>query len=195
MPNTAFFKRIFSIASTILTCINIWTTKEFSGKDLTIVMFIISNLLTVFGVEFNSKSNTKNMQNIRKLCSGFLIIFSFVLVFDEGKNITRIVSPVIINIVYSIVTVGTCLYCIFLSIHLTTHDDLNKSLATSINTTFNIINEEAINLRDDIERNGGWIEFLKTDIGRQFAEAIKVNTRPKVPKDHLKKHKRRRRRK
>ena len=70
-----------------------------------------------------------------------------------------------------------------------------KSLATSINTTFNIINEEAINLRDDIERNGGWIEFLKTDIGRQFAEAIKVNTRPKVPKDHLKKHKRRRRRK
>ena len=190
MPNTAYFKRIFSIATAILTVINIWSIDQFSGKDLTLAMFIASNLLTIFGVEFDSTSNTKGMQRFRKIASGFLIIFMFVLIFDEGKNLTTNFSNNILNCIYTGIAIFTCLYCIFLSSHLTTHDELNKSLATSIDTTFNIINKEAVKLRNDIEENGGWSEFLKTDIGQQFAQAIKENTKSKSPRDH---HKRKRR--
>lgn len=176
MPNVAYFKRIFSIASTILTVINIWTIDEFSSKDLTLVMFIASNLLIIFRIEFASNYNTRLMQNFRKFCSGFLIIFMFILIFDEGKSFNVFSPIIIVNSVYTGVACFTCFYCIFLSSRLTTHDELNKSLATSIDTTFNIINKEAIKLRDDIEENGGWTEFLKTDIGRQFAQAVKIYT-------------------
>ena len=53
------------------------------------------------------------------------------------------------------------------------------------------INKEAEKLRDDIETNGGWSEFLKTNIGQEFAQAVKENTKSKVPRDHHKKKKRR----
>lgn len=191
MPNTAYFKRVFSIASEILTIINIWTVDSFSSKDLTLAMFIASNLLTIFGIEFASEFNTEKIQNLRKFCSGFLIIFMFILIFDEGKNFVNVMPSIIGNIIYTVVAIFTCLYCMFLSTRLTTHDELNKSVATSIDTTFNIINKEAEKLRDDIETNGGWSEFLKTNIGQEFAQAVKENTKSKVPRDHHKKKKRR----
>lgn len=190
MPNTAYFKRMFSIASAILVCINIWTAEDLAGKDLTLVMFIISNLLTIFGIEFDSQSNTSKMQIFRKICSGILIIFSFVLIFDEGKSFSLFITESVINMIYTVVCIFTCMYIMFLSMHLTTHDELNKSLATSIDTTFNIINKEAEKLRSDIEQNGGWNEFLKTEIGKQFAYAIKENTKKKSPRDHKKKRRR-----
>lgn len=103
----------------------------------------------------------------------------------------NVMPSIIGNIIYTVVAIFTCLYCMFLSTRLTTHDELNKSVATSIDTTFNIINKEAEKLRDDIETNGGWSEFLKTNIGQEFAQAVKENTKSKVPRDHHKKKKRR----
>lgn len=173
-----------------MTVINIWSTEIFATKDLTLVMFIISNLLTIFGIEFDSDSNTKGMQKFRKISSGGLLIFVLLLIIDEGKNLTSTLSEIILNVLYTVVVIYVAWYCIFLSGHLDSHDGLNKSLATSIDTTFNIINQEAVKLRKDIEENGGWTEFLKTDIGKEFAQAIKENTKSKAPRDHKKKRRR-----
>lgn len=64
MYNLSDFKRIYSIASLMLAGYNIFDLQKSSSIDLIVLMFMVSNMLTVVGAKFSKRWNTKRSDGI-----------------------------------------------------------------------------------------------------------------------------------
>lgn len=192
------FKRIFSFATLFLTIISIWKSNDTSSIDLTVLMFIVSNMLAVSGVELQEKwKKLKEIKVIRKALEYFIWLSLVVIIFDDSNHIfSTFLSLVLFKWLYTVIVVIVAIYCIVIVAFAVSQQDLEKSIKQATKVLSDNFEDAAKEFSKEIDDKGGWSEFIKTDVGRQFANSVKLNSHPKSPRDYRKhNHKKRNRHK
>lgn len=184
------YKRVFQICSFLLILVNIYKIENRNSIELSVIMFMISSFMTVQGVRLRKAYNNKIIRYIRKICEYSIWIIAFILFVDEAQNFTiSINNQIFKNIIYIIVSF-TFLYCILLTFFTMSNEEVEELIKKQVE-------KAAINFDDAIQEvvkyvneNGGWSKFIKTTIGQQFANSVKMRSRDKTPTDFKKLHKR-----
>lgn len=193
MYNLSDFKRIYSIASLMLAGYNIFDLQKSSSIDLIVLMFMVSNMLTVVGAKFSKRWNTKRSNIIRKIIEYAIAILFFAILIDDSNSILiNYVSLRTYRIIYFIILLSTFLYCIIVSFLLVNQQELEKEIKESAKTLVKSFDDAVKQFSNEVDDLGGWSEFIKTDVGHQFAEEVKARSKIKTPTDY-RKHKRKKR--
>ncbi|MBD8087276.1 hypothetical protein HUK49_04805 [Limosilactobacillus sp. c11Ua_112_M] len=187
------FKRIYSIASLMLAGYNIFDLQKSSSIDLIVLMFMVSNILTVVGAKFSKRWNTKRNNRIRKFIEYTIAVLFFAILIDDSNSILiNYVSLTTYRIIYFLILLSTFLYCIIISFFLVNQQELEKEIKESAKTLVKSFDDAVKQFSNEVDDLGGWSEFIKTDVGHQFAEEVKARSKIKTPTDY-RKHKRKKR--
>lgn len=73
------YKRVFQICSFILILINITKIEDRNSIELSVIMFLVSNLIAIQGLHLKEKYLKNNIQYIRKSFEYIIWIFAFIL--------------------------------------------------------------------------------------------------------------------
>ncbi|MEE6638571.1 hypothetical protein PS376_03265 [Limosilactobacillus pontis] len=123
------FKRIFSIATAILTIINIFKISSISSIDLTILMFLLSNMLAITGLTLRKKWEKGVVRKIRLLSEYAIWIIAVIVLFDDSNSIISAnVTLLTLRRIYTVVVIYTCTYCVCITAFAITQAELEKSI-------------------------------------------------------------------
>lgn len=189
-------RHFVSIASTVWS---VWTilSTSMSQIDYTLIMFLITNFVTIVGFPLKKEYDTKfwrGYANFVKVITFSLILFFFI---DSASASRLIVKNIPHKIIYAFLMglIGVS-YLVFQSkcISIDTLINITEKLSKDIVNQFK---ETTIAVKDWIEENGGINNVMKNDpeaarIINSAADIAKKIT----PQDHKKrssKHKKRRR--
>ena len=78
----------------------------------------------------------------------------------------------------------TWVYCITIASFSLTQKELEVQIRKSARMLSDNFEKAAEEFSKDIDDNGGWSEFIKTDVGQQFAKAAKKYSKSKAPRDY-----------
>ncbi len=123
------FKRIFSIATAILTVVNIFNIKSISSIDLTVAMFLLSNMLTITGLLLQEKWQKGVVKKIRLASEYAIWLVIVVIIIDDGVGIlSKHIALLNLRRLYTFVVIYTCLYCVCITAFSVTQAELDKSI-------------------------------------------------------------------
>ncbi|MCR1915427.1 hypothetical protein E5350_08295 [Lactobacillus johnsonii] len=185
------YKRVFQICSFILILINITKIEDRNSIELSVIMFLVSNLITVQGLHLKERYLKNKIKYIRKAFEYIIWIFAFILFVDESQQLTVYINNQIFRIImYSGVIIGFayCLCLTFLTLSEKGTEDLIKREIEKASVNFDDAIQEVVKY---VNENGGWSNFIKTPIGQQFAASVKMKSKDIHPRDFKKSHKRR----
>jgi len=185
------YKRVFQICSFILILINITKIEDRNSIELSVIMFLVSNLIAIQGLHLKEKYLKNNIQYIRKSFEYIIWIFAFILFVDEAQQITVYINNQIFRIIMYlgvIITFAYCLYLTFFTLSEKETEDLIKREIEKASTNFDDAIQEVVKY---VNENGGWSNFIKTPIGQQFAVSVKMKSKHITPRDFKKSHKKR----
>lgn len=181
------FKRIYQIAAFILIVVNIYKGQSKNTIELTTVMYIISNMLTVQGIRIRDKYQSKQNNRIRKTIEYFIWISGFILFIDEAQNFNWDLN-ILKGFIWFIIVV-TFLYCIVLTFISLTEKEAEAEIRTEVKELYSNFDVALKEVVKAVNEQGGWNKFIKTKIGQQFAESVRMKTNKKHPTDFKKHHK------
>lgn len=182
------FKRIYSFATLILTAINIWKSTNISSIDLTTLMFMVSNMLAISGIELQKRwKKQKKVKCIRKSFEYFIWLSIVIVLFDDSYHIlSSFLSLIAFKYLYIALVSVVAVYCITILAFAVSQQELEDSVKDVTHILSKHFDEAAKAFSKEIDDRGGWSEFIKTDVGRDFAESVKAKSHPKSPRDYLK---------
>lgn len=123
------FKRIFSIATAILTIINIFGINSVSSIDLTILMFLVSNMLAITGLRLRKRWQKGFVRKIRLFSEYAIWIVGVIVLFDDSNGILSTHMTLLsLRQLYTIVVIYTCLYCVCITAFATVRPEIEKSI-------------------------------------------------------------------
>ncbi|MEH1000618.1 hypothetical protein [Limosilactobacillus reuteri] len=123
------FKRIFSIATAILTVINIFSITSISSIDLTILMFLVSNMLAITGLRLRKRWEKGFVRKLRLFSEYAIWIVAVIVLFDDSNGIlSKHITLLDLRGIYTVVVSYTCLYCVFITAFATTRMELEESI-------------------------------------------------------------------
>lgn len=185
------YKRILQIFSFILILINIHKIEERNSIELSVIMFLVSNLIAVQGLHLKERYLKNNIKYIRKFFEYIIWIFAFILVVDEAQQLTVYINNQIFRIIMYLGVIITFAYCLcltFLTLSEKETEDLIKREIEKASANFDDAIQEVVKY---VNENGGWSNFIKTPIGQQFAASVKMKSKDITPRDFKKSHKKR----
>ena len=80
------YKRVFQICSFILILINITKIEDRNSIELSVIMFLVSNLITVQGLHLKERYLKNKIKYIRKAFEYIIWIFAFILHVAKGSS-------------------------------------------------------------------------------------------------------------
>lgn len=123
------FKRIFSIATALLTVINIFSITSISSIDLTILMFLVSNMLAITGMRLRKRWEKGFVRKVRLFSEYSIWIMGVVILFDDSNGILSThITLLELRRLYTAVVIYTCLYCVCITAFATTRMELEESI-------------------------------------------------------------------
>src|SRR5699024_1489409 len=174
----------FSFVSFVLFIINISNNKTTSADELVLLMFMISNVLTVFGLTLKERWNHSYIKQIRKVTEYLIFISAFLVIIDLAVKLTQGWSHNVIFWIAFVIAMITWVYCITIASFSLTQKELEVQIRKSARMLSDNFEKAAEEFSKDIDDNGGWSEFIKTDVGQQFAKAAKKYSKSKAPRDY-----------
>ncbi|CAM2858015.1 hypothetical protein FRFR103141_06325 [Fructilactobacillus fructivorans] len=186
--NLTDFKRLFIMASLIIAVLNILKLNKRSTIDLTGMMFLISNYITIMGFKLKQKYNDKRIPTlICKIVDDIIILSFFITMMDTS-------FPYIPQNYWKNILIGVLIlsasYYIIVSFFVMNNEEIKQLIDETTNKFAKEFDKQIKQVSQEIDDMGGWSEFVKTDVGRQWASAVKEASQPKSPRDHKKSKKR-----
>lgn len=176
------FKRLLTIASTICMFFNIFKLEERGSLDLTMLMYIMSNFIAMSGNKVRQYMQTNKMTKIRKTVEYVIIISGVWILIDCSGN--RLLRNSVWNFVCMIILTIVFLYCLTITFVTVSDEELEDAIKKSASEMAKGFDEETEKFSQKIDNLGGWNSFLNTDVGREFAKAVKKKSKMKSPQDH-----------
>lgn len=108
---------------------NIFKINSVSSIDLTILMFLVSNMLAITGLRLRKKWEKGFVRKIRLFSEYAIWITGVIVLFDDSNGILSThMTLLCLRQLYTFVVSYTCLYCVCITAFATTRPEIEEHI-------------------------------------------------------------------